>query len=237
MSVPKSIWEQLEQLNITTTGPKHYPYFACWDFEARICQHDQVQFTPFPASDAQLPPHQADNKGTFIIPEPDLSQLDNYCYIIATQQPCIFDIRVTVVYHLTKDVPGKQRRRCIIEPTNIIHNATDYHELFTPGRILTALETAQLISPQVLIEAVEFKVARKQLLFTSTLKPISFAVNSNVPGYNVPVFDVCDEDDEDAVRRLLTSFIDKLNAISDETYNILHREHDAVFDKLRYGIF
>jgi len=96
------------------------------------------------------------------------------------------------------------------------------------------METAQLLSPNILIDAVEFKVERKQLLFTSTLVPVSFAVNSNVPVYNTPDYDVCEEDDEDAIRCLLVSFIFRLNAISDEAYATLRRQHDPAFDKIRY---
>ena len=233
MTVTKSIWEQLAQLGISTPGPQHYPYFACWDFEARICENEQAKFTPLPPSATQLPEHDCLRNELYLIRTPDLSQLDEYCYNIAAQQPCIFDIRVTVVYRLTRDPAIKQRRRCIIEPVNIIHNLQDYQQVFPARHILNAMESAQLLSPNIVIDAIEFKVERKQLLFPSTLVPVSFAVNSNVPEYNSPDYDVCEEDDEDAIRRLLVSFIDRLNAISDEAYQTLRRQHDPAFDKLR----
>ena len=233
MAVSKSIWQQLDQIGIQTTGPVHYPYFACWDFEARVCHADETNFTPLPAASNQLPQHALANNGVYTIPNPNLSKLDEYCATIASQQPCIFDIAVTVVYRLTKDTVDSQRRRSIITATNIIHNLEEYQQVFPAGRILNAIETSQLISPRVLIDAIEYKVARKQLLFTSSLKPVSFAVNSNVPVFDTPTYDVCEEDDEDAVRQLLASFNAKLTTISDEAYTTLRRQHDGAFDSLR----
>jgi hypothetical protein len=253
MAAQKSIWEQLDQLGISTTGPRHYPYFACWDFEARNCASQDTLFTPFPSTSQQLPlqdPHEAppnfpryDQVRTryiegdkYVIRAPQLDKLEEYCQLIASQQPCIFGIQATILYHLTKDAPSKLRRRMIIASTNTIHNLQEFQEHFPARRILASIENQQLLSPQVFIDAIEFKVARKQLLFTSILKPISFAVNSNVPGHDAPHYDVCEYDDEDSIQRLIASFITKLNTISDEAYSILRRKHETSFDKLRERI-
>ncbi len=180
ITVPNSIWDQLEQLGITTTGPKHFPYFACWNFEARINQDNNAKFTPLPKAATQLPQHECLNNEMFTISNPDLSQLDQYCYIIASQQPGIFDIRVTIIYQTSNDSGEKQQRKTIIQPVNIIHDEREYNQIFS-CRTNPGYHESNLILFRQILKSIpsNSKWHCKQLQYTSTLSTQIFRASIN----------------------------------------------------------
>jgi hypothetical protein len=249
MSVTMSVWDQIEQLGITTRGPKLYPFHACYDFEARIVPDNETKFEKLPPNDFELPPADPitpavptphynrimtryEEDGTFTIRNPDPGYLDDYCYTIAQRQPCIFDLQVDVLwqYHNNTDKP---RRTNIITPGNVIHGLADYQELYPAGHIIATMRGSNLFRPNIRIMAIVFKVHRKQTMYPSELKPISYAINSNIPGHNEPRFEVCQNDEEDSIERLIETFIAQLNEMSDTAYDVLHQQHLEAFELLK----
>jgi len=254
MAAVKSIWERLEYAGIRTNGRRLYPFHACYDFEARISSEPEIAFDKLPQPPHELPvpgpiepPQPTPNydtirtryeeNGKFTICDTDIDMLDKYCYSIAQQQPCLFDIKVAVWWrNLETDDANKLRRMTIIEPVGLISGIEAYRERFPAGFIESKLAEFGLLDwDRVNIRAIDFNVCRKRTFYPGELTPIRFAINSNVAGHDEPFYAVCPDDDEDSIHILLQNFVEKLNEISDSESEILKLEHQAAFEELRYS--